>query len=154
MKLSRHILTSFCLLLYMLLLSGCVILPYRATFTPAVVGRVHRHGQPVENAHISVVRYEPCEKAKPGVQTNREGKFNIQRTKKVRWISVMDPYHRVAVCISDGDRTYRGWAESGLGYTPASLSLDCDLENNHLNSNDSGAGVCSLQAQRAQKKKR
>ena len=61
MKPSWQISKSFCLLLYMLLLSGCVILPYPATLTPAVVGTVHGHGQPVENAKVSVVRYEPCD---------------------------------------------------------------------------------------------
>jgi len=151
MKLYWQISKSFCLL-YMLLLSGCLILPYPATFTPAVVGRVHRHGQPVESAQVSVVRYEPCEEAKPGVQTNTEGKFNLRRTKKVRWVWAMDPYHGVAVCIRDGDRRYTGWAESGLGYTPASLSLDCDLENN-ISIRTTAGLACVIYTRREPKRK-
>jgi len=97
MKPSWQISKSFCLLLYMLLLSGCVILPYPATLTPAVVGTVHGHGQPVENAKVSVVRYEPCDEAKLVVKTNTEANLTFNEQRRLDWIWAMDPYHKVTM---------------------------------------------------------
>jgi len=126
-----------------LLLNACMIFPHRATFTPAIVGRVHRSGTPVENAMVSVVNGSPCNKGTAFVRTDSQGKFSAQRTTKMRYVLTMDTYYSFAVCIADRDRQYSAWVENGLGYSPGYMTLDCDLENNQLNYNKRrGSGVC------------
>jgi len=151
MKLYWQISKSFCLL-YMLLLSGSLNFAVPCNLYPCW-GRKSSQTRTTGRKRSGISRpIRAVRGSKPGVQTNSEGKFNLRRTKKVRWVWAMDPYHRVAVCIRDGDRRYTGWAESGLGYTPASLSLDCDLENN-ISIRTTAGLACVIYTRREPKRK-
>lgn len=135
---------SKCLLLIpVLLLNGCIIFPHYQTITPALTGRVHRNAQPIENASVYIGSQSPCDKSRLLVHTNSEGKFSVERKRKLQYMLVMDPAYNFGVCIGDGDRRYQAWNEGGLGHPPGYMTLDCDLANQQLNSNRRGSGICS-----------
>jgi len=143
------------LLLLLAFLNGCLLIPHRVTVSASIVGRVHRNGQPVEDATVYVaVRAERCYEGSLFMHTDSDGKFNFERRREIKYILVMDPAYSLRVCIADGDRRYVGWSEGGFG-GPADMTLDCDLENDPLKQNRrGGTGVCNDNSQYKTKPKK
>ena len=157
MKRSLHMPKISILLILVLFLSACVPIPNYAFLSPAVTGKVHRNGEPIENVtvYLEIPIGEKCSfKSENVTRTNSDGQFHFEPTKELQFILAMDPIHNWQVCIKDGDRQYQGWYQhgigrlAGIGQPAPEVTLDCNLESKpHINKigNTLGKtmGVCS-----------
>jgi len=147
MKFRSRILPMLCLAALAPFLNGCLLFPHHVTVTPRLTGRVHRDGQPVENATLYVVNgSEHCFESDISSRTNREGRFSLERRKKTEYVVMMDRVFRFRVCIAEGGRRYQAWNGKGLGYPRPDMTLDCDLASEPVDKGkqDPGSvrGIC------------
>lgn len=132
MSRSSHILKLSVLSALALFLGACAPIPHDEIISPSITGRIHRNGEPVENATVYVEHplREACSfQSEVSTQTNSDGQFRFEMREEFRFFVFMDRFSNWQLCIVDGTVGYQGWYENKLGGTDQELTLDCDLVN-------------------------
>jgi len=122
-------------LVFMSILSGCAPIPHYEVVSSAVMGKVHRNGEPEKNALVYIEHPlgESCSgRIEVDTRTDGEGHFQFKLRKEFRLFIAMDPAVHWQVCIVDGNKHFQGWYQSGIGGPPPTIRLDCDLESDSL----------------------
>jgi hypothetical protein len=115
-----------------LFLDACAPIPHYEIISPSITGRIHRSGDPVENATVYIEHplSNACSfKSKVSTHTNGDGQFSFEMRKEFRFFVFMDRFSNWQLCIVDDTVGYQGWYEHTLGGPDRELTMDCDLVN-------------------------
>lgn len=133
-------------------LSACVPFPHYQLVSPAIDGKVHRNGRPIENANVYIQhpadgKPKCSSKGEVAARTDSDGHFRFGMRKELQFILAMDHGCNWQVCIAEGASSYLGWFENGLGCPSAKMTFDCNLndqphETKRGNSRARTMGLC------------
>lgn len=114
------------------LFNACVPVSYYAVVSPALTGKVHRDGKPIENAVVSleVPRGDTCSfTSEVSTRTDRDGVFRFEAQKEFELLGSVGGISRFQVCIVDGYARHQGWYERRSRGLDEKLILDCNVQN-------------------------
>lgn len=132
MKLPLDIAKTGALLVLVPIFNACAPFPHYDIVSPAITGKVHRNGKPVENAmvYFEYPIKESCSfESEFRSRTNGKGQFYFELRKEFSFFVFMDRWVTWQVCIADGDARYQGWYEHAFGGYAPEVALDCNLES-------------------------
>jgi hypothetical protein len=116
------------------LVNACVPFPHYALVSPAIDGKVHQNGRPIESATVYIphpVDGKPkcSSKSEVAARTGSDGSFRFDMRKELQFILAMDHGCNWQMCIAEGAAVYLGWFENGLGCPSAQMAFDCNLND-------------------------
>jgi hypothetical protein len=132
-------------------LGACAMASHDAIVSPAITGRVHRDGRPVEHARIflEAPRGESCSFAGGiSTRTDRDGLFHFEarRERLFQILPSQGASYRFQICIADETRRYQGWYERTVGRMDEKVVLDCNVQGPlpayHETSSGKVMGIC------------
>lgn len=128
-------------------LSGCLVLPHRAQLQPYVTGQILENGQPVVGAKVFVLsnlRQNACVESDSEAITDLNGRFSIAEVRETRFITAFgDPGEVWGICIQYDGNFIVGWRAGGIGTSPQSATVKCDISQSEQAGWD-GSGVCKV----------
>ncbi len=105
---------------------------YYTVVSPALTGKVHRDGKPIENVVVSleVPRADTCSfTSEVSTRTDRDGAFRFDAQKEFQLLGSVGGVSHYQVCLVDGYARYQGWYERRTGGIDQRLILDCNVQN-------------------------
>ena len=122
------------LLILLLVINACAPFPHYEIVSPAISGKVHRNGKPIENAMVyfeyPIGDTESCSfESEFRTRTNGEGHFDFELRKEFSFFVFMDRWTTWQICIVNNGARYQGWYEHQLGGPTPEVTLDCNLES-------------------------
>lgn len=138
-------------------LGACAMASHDTIISPAITGRVHRDGSPVENAKIflEATTAESCSFTSGiSTRTDREGLFHFEarRERSFQILPSQGSFYRFQICIADETRRYQGWYERTGGRTGEKVVLDCNVRRPlpayHETASGKVMGICRADSRR------
>ena len=123
------------LVLVVLLLGGCIPIPYWDRKSPEINGILLRDHVGVENAIVKLSLKETCGSPTYETKTDKDGIFHFEaigRFHLVHWIGAHSANYW-SVCFKLPDNSSGAWHGSFYGLAGLShLSLSCEVQNDYL----------------------
>jgi hypothetical protein len=109
------------------LIGGCVPFPSVHYYAPAVSGVITQDGFPVAGAEVRVST--PFVDENSVATTGTDGRFATASIREFSFVTILmgDPVCHYEIKITADGKTYEGYSDAGVGYTPETIELRCDL---------------------------
>lgn len=114
-------------------LSGCFPISHSVTVTPEINGVLLKSKVPIHNVTLYIAQTKDCIKTQEKTITDKNGKFQFQRTSKFQmYAAIMEHYNSAwYICYKDTQEKiiniYKGSAYS-IGSAPDTQNIICDTE--------------------------
>ena len=122
-------------------------MPHRAQLQPNVTGQILQNGQPVAGAQVFVLSYlrqKACSESDSAANTDLNGRFSIAEVRETRFVLAFgDPGEVWGICIQHNGNFTVGWRAGGIGISPRSATVKCDISQSEQQGWD-GSGVCTI----------
>lgn len=113
-------------------ITGCVPIPQVRITKPELDGTLHIKGVATKGVVITScvdgLSFEHCERITQ-TMTNEQGQFYIPKETQFYLVRALigDPFYFFGIKFTHAEQNYE-WASAGIGFSPARIKIDCDLE--------------------------